>query len=26
MAVATSEDATGWTLTPLLLADRAGYL
>ncbi|WP_227134862.1 NUDIX hydrolase [Halorubellus salinus] len=26
MAVATAADATGWTLTPLLLADRAGYL
>jgi ADP-ribose pyrophosphatase len=26
MAVATSAEATGWTLTPLLLAERAGYL
>lgn len=26
MRVATDADATGWTLTPLLLAERAGYL
>ena len=26
MVVATEGDATGWTLTPLLLAERAGYL
>ncbi|WP_323675190.1 NUDIX hydrolase [Halorubellus sp. PRR65] len=26
MRVATTGDATGWTLTPLLLAERAGYL
>jgi len=26
MAVATADDATGWTLTPLLLAERNGYL
>ncbi|NHN42642.1 NUDIX hydrolase [Halorubellus sp. JP-L1] len=26
LATATAPDATGWTLTPLLLAERAGYL
>lgn len=26
LSVATSAEATGWTLTPLLLAERAGYL
>jgi ADP-ribose pyrophosphatase len=26
MRVATDSNATGWTLTPLLLAERAGYL
>jgi ADP-ribose pyrophosphatase len=26
MRVATESNATGWTLTPLVLAERAGYL